>query len=443
MTSAFSLYRSELDGYSNDSFVDRIITGLGRKSRYATLTALFCPADAPRSAILNRCRDRAATFTDNDKMRKLFWIPPFRSWDMLTIGNLSLALLWHIYRSLPQEVLADEKIIYKLGKISVTLPALTDGLRQTGTNYALDSERYTSIMNKAFPADRKSSVSSIFSACEQITELSETFRSIGSQIGSIGKFDSLVVPVVDIDLCLPEQAISLLFAIRNFICCESISFIIATDRDILSNFIISLYNNSLTSKQGLKTLLAFFDDWVYLPPPSLVKMIQCIDIKLNTKEKEYIISTISKSGILNHFSDPALIDRGFNRFNSFINNSLERYSTDEYAFASLLFLYNTLYIDSLQTLALLPDLKQIIHTIRHQSEIQETSSANTNRPITSTTPFSNLSAKRKNLKKNLPHGLKVLLEKNNNLLIDIFSIIPELLSDTMIARLIVKIVPYI
>ena len=175
MKTPFSLYRSEIDGFINNSCIDRIVTGFCRKDCYSTLTALYTPVNTPRDAIISRCRDRYEKVESTPENRKLLWIPPFRAWEMLTIGNLSLALLWHIYRSLPQEVLAEEKIIYKLGRISVTLPALTDGLHKWGNNYSLDPERHTSIMNKALPPDRKSSVSSIFSACEQISELSEKF----------------------------------------------------------------------------------------------------------------------------------------------------------------------------------------------------------------------------------------------------------------------------
>jgi hypothetical protein len=300
---------------------------------------------------------------------------------MLTIGNLSLALLWHIYRSLPQQVLADEKIIYKLGKISVTLPALTDGLHKIGNTHSLDPERHTTISNKALPPDRKSSVSSIFSACEQITELSETFKSIGKQIVTAGNFDLLVVPIVDIDICFPEQAISLLFAIRNFICSESIAFVIAAEQETMKNYIISLYNKALSQKQGDKILLSLFDDWVYLPPPQIEKIIQTIDIKLNTTETEQVIATIKKSGVLLIISDFACIHRGFKRFNSFIINLLDHLSVDEYTLLIILFLYGTYRPTLLRKISLHSDLNNFLSSLRHVQTNEDHSLASSDEQI--------------------------------------------------------------
>lgn len=433
MSMPLSLYQSEIDDYINDVIINRIVSGINRKERYSALSALFTPADTPRGTIVNRCRDWSNKLDGSSTTRKLFWLPPFRAWDMLTIGNLSLALLWHIYRTLPQEVLADEKIIYKLGKISVTLPALTDCLQKKGTTYNLDPERYTAITNKAFPADRKSSVSSIFSACEQITELSETFRGLGAQIGSAGKFDSLVVPVIDIDLCLPEQAISLLFAIRNFICCESISCVIAADRDTLSHFLVSLYDDSLTADQGCKTLLALFDDWVYPPPPSLPKMLQKSDCTLTSKDKEYIISLLTASGIVSYLPDPLLMFHCFNRFNSFIGNSPDHYSIEEYTIGLLLFLLGTCQPETLHLLALLPNLKEIIHTFRSKTGAPDVSSRDRFGPG-DTSPRLSISSSGKHAG---------FIEKNSVLLSDLFAAVPASLSDAVVAQWIVKIIPFI
>ena len=364
MSSPLFLYQSATDEYLNEDFTDRLVAGFTKKDRFSTLTALFAPVSAPRSAIINRCREKVTSDTPDASHRKLFWIEPFRAWDMFSIGNLSLALLWHMYRSLPQGIVADEKIIYKLGKISVTLPALTDGLRKNGSGYSHTADRHTSITTKAFPADRKSSVSSIFSACEQIAELSETFRSIGTQIASSGGFDAMVIPIVDIDQCLPEQAISLLFAIRNFICCDSISFIVAVDNGIMSRFLISLYDNALTLEQSNSTLLSLFDDWAYLPSPSLKKMIQHIDNKLVEKECEYILTKLNDSDILTGFSDFTLLHHGFNRFNSFKNQTLQKYNIEELTVGLLLFLTGALEAATLRCLALKPDLEQVIDATR-------------------------------------------------------------------------------
>jgi hypothetical protein len=366
MSTPFSLYKSATDEYINDEFIERIYSGFSRKDQYSALTAFFAPIGAPRSAIINRCRERAGRDSSNSEARKLFWIEPFHAWEMFSIGNLSLALLWHIHRSLPREVISDEKIIYKLGKISVTLPALTDGLKKTGTGYGYDPDRHTSISSKAYPADRKSSVSSIFSACEQITELSEAFRSIGAQIAASGHFDAMVIPIIDIDQCLPEQAVSLLFAIRNYICCDSISFLVAAEEEILTNYFISIYDNALTYSKANSTLHTLFDDWVLLPVPSLGKMVQNIDKTLDTKNCDYIINKIAESGILAGLSDYIRMHNSFYRFNLFKNHALQQHSLEETTLCLLLFLAGGVEGAHLKSLALRPDLEQTIASIRSE-----------------------------------------------------------------------------
>lgn len=442
MRAPFSLYKSVVDGFVTDDFLERIVSGINKKEGFSSCTALFTPVDTPREAMLNRCHDRSDKYLHNSDRRRLCWIPPFRCWDMFTIGNLSLALLWHIYRSLPAQVLADEKVIYKLGKISVTLPALTDKLPRTGSTLGQDHDRHTSITNKAFPPDKKSSVSSIFSACEQIAELSETFRSMGSQIAQAGNFDALVVPLLDIDLCLPEQAVSLLFAIRNFICSDTISIIIAADSEVLSRFLISIYDNALTPKQSLVTLSTLFDDRIYLPSPNLHQLIQVIDNSITIKEIDHVIRIITQSGILSRMSNPSMIHRGFHRFNSFINNSLQKMTLDDYTIGLQLFLFGAIDPETLQTLAILPDLQQIINIIRtsyareypfDSGEITTEAPGNeTFSKITgNTTPPDDFPVKYRNL-----------LIKNSNLFTSILVALPPAIADATITRWIIEIAPF-
>lgn len=434
MPTPFSLCRPEVEAYINSSFVERVASGITRPRGYSSLMAVFSPPDAPRKAILNRCREHTVSTRKKKKrnVRKLFWLPSFNCWDMSTIGNLSLALLWHVYRTLPPEMFADEKIIYKLGKISVTLPGLTNGFQRAGAGSRSDSERYASIGEKAFPSDKKSSVSSIFSACEQITELSEQFRSIGEKISATGGFDSLVLPVIDIDMCLPEQAVSLLFAIRTFICSERIAVIIAADREILINYLISLYDKSLTQNQGQSLLLSFFDDWVYLPSPSIEKQLQFIDLELTTEEKHRCLNVISKSGFLLRFSDPVAVRHCFHRFNSFLNNTIKKYSTDEYAALLLLFFLGTVRPESLRMLALLPDLERFLKTIRRNSNFRSKGKARDGR----------VPAAARDDKGTVAHYDR-LASEDRDLIGSVVSALPKELAEPAIAKLIATAVSFV
>ena len=438
----FSLYKSVVDGFVTDEFIERINSGLNRKDGFSTCTALFSSVDTPREAILNRCRERSDKNLSKNTFRRLCWLPPLRCREMFTIGNLSLALLWHIYRSLPPQVLADEKVIYKLGKISVTLPTLTDKLPRTGSTLGQEKERHTSITAKAFPPDKKSSVSSIFSACEQIAELSETFRGLGAQIAQAGNFDALIIPLSDIDLCLPEQAVSLLFAVRNFICSDTISVVIAADADVLSNFLISIYDNSLTHKQSGVTLSTLFDDRVYLPSPNLEKLIQVIDNKLNKKEINLIIHTIASSGILSRMSNPTIVHRGFNRYNSYIDNLLHKNSLDDHTIGLLLFLFGTIDPETLKTLAILPDLQQLINTLRtnfNNVPLSESGEISREEPVVHNGPEKTESSSAGEV---FPERYRTLLLKNNNLLANMLIALPDRISDTTIARWIIDVAPF-
>lgn len=438
----FSLCRSEAENYVNDTFLQRVVTALHSSKHIPSLYALYCTPDVPREAIVNRCAELSKKYRQTDS-RTLFWIPAFRSWDISTIGNLSLALLWHIYRSLPQEILADEKIIYKLGKISVTLPSLTDGLHKAGGTYHYDFERHTTISTKAFPGEKKSSVSSIFSACEQITELAETFHSLSQHIGSAGGFDALVVPVNDIDLCLPEQAISLLFAIRTYICSESISVVLLSDREVLKNYLISLYDNSLSEKQSYRMLQSLFDDWAYLPVPDVKKLAQSIDIPLVAEEKEEIIKRIIESGIITVFSDPSILHNVFNRFNIFIINELKTYSKIEYTIILLLVFLKTGNEKCFMKLTAQPVLEHLIEDIRGKKKYQHTKAKSDSR-MSDGTDKTSFSIK-KNESKNFNCGKTdgIFSGEEQILLHNAFSMIPSSVSDKQIAGWIAKVAPFI
>lgn len=349
--------------------LDRIAAGIVRKQNFTSNIALFVPPEAPRTQILNQCRERVQAVENELDRRKTFWIAPFRCWDMLTIGNLSIALLWHIYRNFPNEVLRDEKTMYALGKISVALPVLADGIHKMGTGYNHDQKLPTAIVKSTLPPDRKSSISSLFSACEQIAELSEAFERFGHRIGEIIKVDTIVIPLIDIDLCLPEQAVSLLFAIRNFICCDLFTIVVVTDKDILNNYISTVYGNSLTATQSFNIVQTLFDDWVTIPPSSLLTILQSIDSKLNTREIESISHTLMQSGILHRFKHVSQFNYAISRHNCFINNTLtsSKHSVEEYRLSILLFLFGALSPNVFHQLATNPYLEQIISFVLEPS----------------------------------------------------------------------------
>ncbi len=441
MTADFSIYRLETDAYINDEFVDRLVMKVCKKNNFSTFTMLFSPVDAPRRAIMNRCRDYAKKNDNMPTSRKTFWLPTFCCCNMLTIGEISRALLWHIYRSLPAEAHTDEKIMYNLGKISVMLPSVSDFLIKKANNCNLSPDLSASITGKALPADRKSPVSSIFSACEQIAELPEMFLGLGRRIGEIGGFDTLVVPVIDVDMCLPEQAISLLFTIRNFFCNETTAFIIGADCNILSCFLASVLNNSISVDQSRTMLYSIIDDWQYLPSPVLTKILQNIDRPLNMKERHYIISIVNRSGLLSRFSDPLHIYGCLRRYNGFISDMRDKCSLDEYALFFLLFLTGGCRPDLLSSLAALPDLKRFIKTFREKSKNSNFSERKRIKTSKASLRFPSITTDASD--ENYPPVYGNFDESSLQLLASFFFATPPTLTDANIAKWIVRIIPFI
>lgn len=369
MSPEIGLFSADQNYAIKQPLLNRIAAGIVRKQNFTSNIALFVPPEAPRIQILNQCREHIQSIDNNSDTRKSFWIAPFRCWDMLTIGNLSIALLWHIYRNFPDAVLRDEKTMYALGKISVALPVLADGIHKMGPGYNYDQKRPAAIVKSMLPPDRKSSISSLFSACEQIAELSEAFERFGHRIGEILKVDTIVIPIIDIDLCLPEQAVSLLFAIRNFICCDLFTTVIITEKDILTNYIATVYGNSLTAAQSFTIVQTLFDDWVTIPPSSLLTILQSIDSKLTTREIESISQTLMQSGVLHRFEHVSQFNYAINRHKLFINNTLtsSKHSVEEFRLSLLLFLFGALSPDVYHQLATSPYLEQYIALVLEPS----------------------------------------------------------------------------
>jgi hypothetical protein len=443
MSIPMSIYRSEINEYDDSTFLDRIVHCIGNKELYSTLIALSTPVNAARVALVNKCKEKSKNQDLQNKLRTLFWIPPFNAWNMLSIGNLSLALLWHIYKSLPENIISDEKIMYKLGKISVTLPAMTNLFKNTSNYHSMDSEHYTLLFNNTIPPDKKSSVSSIFSVCDQINELSEAFLSISKQISTIGNFDSLVIPVLDMDLCFPDQAISLLFAIKNFMCCEHISFIIVSDTTLLSSALKSIYNSSLSSEQSNQILFSLFDDWIRLPSPSINNILQSLNNKIILREKEHIITFINKSGIIPLLPDVTIIHYSLNRFNSFIKSIHEKFSSEEYGFVAILFLIGTSYPNEIKKIALFPDLKQFIKKLRTLFKNQNGSTKDKQNTRSSTNSFLLQPSSPNAIASEFPLSYFEIIYKDNKIVSSLFSIIPSSLSDLQVGKLLNQIIPFL
>ncbi|HLV31985.1 MAG TPA: P-loop NTPase fold protein [Chitinispirillaceae bacterium] len=283
---------SEHDLYNSEPVIRRIYSSLSSIESPVSLAAVFGPQGSGRTSILNLCYDYGLRKCDSELSKKTFWIKPFQSWKMSGMGNLVNALLWHIHRSFPDSIQKDEKILYKISKISISLSALIAPLDIPDPDYNLE------VIKKTLSPERKSPVSSYFSVFEHIEELSENFSRLGEQICEQCGFEKIVTLIDDIERCVPAQVISFLFYLRNLISCERFSFLVAADRSILSQYLNTVYGGCLTPSQSDCFVLGYFDDWVSTPQPQVENVLGAIDFPIDSESRAKFIEKVKRDGLL-------------------------------------------------------------------------------------------------------------------------------------------------
>lgn len=435
-----SLFRPQPDGFENHPFLYRIAASIDSKEDPADIIACFCPVNAPRNTIINRCRDIISKRSLSGHHRKLLVLSNFCASSFMSIGNLSVALVWHMYKSLPEKVKTDEKVIYRIGKISVSLPSLSDIFSPILSRTKSDTEQNQSVSGAIFSPEIKSSVSSTFSVCEQIQDLSSSFGELGNIIATIGEFDAVVIPVLDADLCQPHQSVALLYTLKNIICSERISCIFLSDKNLLKNAIGSTFKCSRKTTDTEAILCSYFDDWVTAPVPPLKLIMQNALSTLTETELEDTMNLIKVSGILPLLPETHSLEQSMNRLFKFTRHSLAPLNRNEHGTVALLFLLSTISPDRLFTLSQLPDLPGFISKAR--------SMARTNRlpgPNISRSPDDHTAllpgTKKEGL--DLPITYFELLYKDDKSISLFFANVPQSLSDQRLAELMFQIVPFI
>ena len=115
-------------------------------------------------------------------------------------------------------------------------------------------------------------------------------------------------------------------------------------------------------------------------------------------------------------------------------------SVDDYIIGLLLFLYGTIDPETLQTLAILPDLQQLINTIRSNfnTSIHSSCDVSSNEPL----PENGLKTVDITPSDKFPERYRTLMLKNNNMLTNILNALPNGISDATIARWIIDAAPF-
>ncbi|MBN1604879.1 MAG: hypothetical protein JW915_24950 [Chitinispirillaceae bacterium] len=312
------------DDFDSLKIVRRVVFSISRKFQSSSMVAVFGSRGSGKTSLINMCKN----FTEHNPLsvehKITTWFKPFESWRLAGMGNLTQALLWHIHKNLPEIAANDEKVLYKMGRISVALSMLTGNnkpvsftqVSNSGSIHQLD------LISKSISPERKSAVSSQFSACEQIDELSELFSSLGAHLCSLCGCNGFVVPIDDLDKCKPVEAMQLLFALRLMITSESFSFVVAADKLMLSRFCNYAYGSVFSERQAQDSLLSFFNDWVYLPSPPLIAILKKIDFPLSMREA--FCHELERTGLLNIFPITSPVVQGCKRFELYMYNEGSR-----------------------------------------------------------------------------------------------------------------------
>jgi hypothetical protein len=132
------------------------------------------------------------------------------------------------------------------------------------------------------------------------------------------------VPVDDLDRCTPEEAMQLLFALRIMITGESLSFVVAADKNILAKFCNSVYGAMFTDIQAKEVLLSFFNDWVHLPSPPLLSVMKKVDFPLSIRDDFF--RELETTGLTEIFPITSPVIQGCKRFELFMYN--ETFNSD-------------------------------------------------------------------------------------------------------------------
>jgi energy-coupling factor transporter ATP-binding protein EcfA2 len=312
------------DDFDSLKIVRRVVFSISRKFQSSSMVAIFGTRGSGRTSLINMCRNFSEHNPPTVDHKIAMWFKPFEAWRLAGMGNLTQALLWHIHKSLPEIAAKDEKVLYKLGRISVALSTLIGSIQSSGiTQFAnSDSVRNFDLISKSISPERKSAISSQFSACEQIDELSELFSSLGKHLCGLCGCNVFVVPIDDLDRCTPVEAMQLLFSLRTMITGESFSFVVAADKFILSKFCNYGYGSMFSEKQAQDSLLSFFNDWVYLPSPPLMAVLKKVDFPLSIREEFY--NELQTVGLQEIFPMSSPVIQGCKRFELFIYNEVLR-----------------------------------------------------------------------------------------------------------------------
>ncbi len=194
------------DLFNRKDFVSRLVGIVLNKQTDSKLIGMYARWGSGKTSTLNLCRQQAELKqnAENDEIIKSYWVSPFETWQMESMGDLRISLLWHLRNQLPEKLINDESILYRIGRVGVALSIV--GLNVTGklagtSNLGTDIIKGLEAADHVLPIGDTITSSSTFATAEQSSKVTAAFDSLGDAVCKALDVDKVIVPIDDMDRC--------------------------------------------------------------------------------------------------------------------------------------------------------------------------------------------------------------------------------------------------
>lgn len=321
------------DLFERKEFVNRLVDIVLANDSDTKLIGMYARWGSGKTSTLNLCREASGEekYKDSNNYIKSHWVFPFETWQMESMGDLRVSLLWHLRKQLPQELINNESILYRMGRVGVALSIV--GLNTAGKllgagNFGTDAIKGLETADVVLPLGDSVVSSESFAQAEQSSKVTEAFDALGEAICDALGVNKIVIPIDDMDRCKPELAVSLLFSLKNLLRSDRFRFVVAIDRHAMVRFLTLNYGEQFSLEDANWFLEKIFDDWVDIPPPPLDKLYGQIKFPDNISDvqSQKFMEFLASSGLSMFAGNPRRFMRGCQRFERFV---AAKYSTTQ------------------------------------------------------------------------------------------------------------------
>ena len=263
-------------------FLERFVARIESMTEDWRLLGLFAPWGCGKTSALKLCMGLGTGTLQMDPNSRLslsdqcLWLPPFETWRFERAGQLELAVLWHIRKSLPKNVQRRKTLVAALGRLAAATTLAAANVTSSavaGVRVVSEAVDALRAVDDSFASDGLVSSSPTLQMCELVERVAMEFDAVGKAICKGQTYDRVVVPIDDMDRCSPEAATRLLFSLKHLLVSDRFLFVVAVDRVALARFLTLFYGMTLDEEDSQWFLEKLFDDWVELPTPEFNRML--------------------------------------------------------------------------------------------------------------------------------------------------------------------------